>query len=471
MQEIISKRLQINPHWIMQIAGFIVLIVITIIYGHVIIHAANNLFSTDFFKFYQSTQFYFEGQSIYDKIIMPLNPVDAAFFQQKILILNSDLNPPFFTLILLPMAWLTYYQALLLWSSISAIATVAGILMVLTTYPALWHNRLLRLWVFIGFLVYFPTFANIRFGQVSSILLLLTAAAWLACRKQQVRRAGVLLGLALSIKLFYGIFLIFFAVRKQWRLLCYLIITYLTCALTALWFFGFRTYESYFAALRHINWIGTTWNASILGFLIRLFGGNNEGNLAVFNHPGITQPLYWIISLSLAAYLITTSWRDNKLPVINYSKLKIDGLDYFDWGFSLAIVVMLFVTPLAWLYYFPLLIIPFVTILRITAKVPTVNFNLILLSLIILLSGMPCNYERPKAITNAAMALSWASYYFYALVILVILMIFLRKQLLKIKMQNVVSAQYSLLSPVVQTILFMVAALPSLLSFVIAVLP
>lgn len=468
MQNIITKKLEINFQKLLYLLGLMLLIGIFLIYAHVIMNAARILFSTDFFKFYQSTQFYFEGQNIYDKIIRPLNPADAAFFQQKILVLNSDLNPPFFTLLLMPMAWLSYYHALITWSIISMIATFVGILLVLSTFPGIWQNQLLRLWAFIGFLLYFPTYANIRFGQVSAILLLITAAAWVMCRKRLDARSGALLGLAFSIKLFYGLFLIYFAARKQWRALFYMSITYLVTALIALWFFGLQTYERYYLALKHIHWTSATWNASIFGFLIRIFGGNHEGNIPIVNYPQLTPILYWAISLALVVYLIITNWRSTKISSISSKNYSSHELNYLDWGFSLTIVAMLFITPLSWLYYFTLLLIPFITILRATKNTIHFDISFIIINAVILLSSLPCNYQQPKAVVNPEIALTWASYYFYALGILLVLILLSRKWI--IQQQNESAKQsYSILSCGMQITVITIAALPSILSFIIAI--
>ena len=382
-----------------------------------------------------------------------------------ILVLSSDLNPPFFTLLLLPTAWLTYTQSFLVWSALSFIATIAGILLAFKPYPALWNHINLRLWALIGFLLYFPTYANLRFGQVTSFLLLITAGAWLACRKQKDRTAGILLGLALSIKAFYGLFLIYFAVRKQWRLLIYMCGTYIICGLIAFWVFGSTIYKTYFLTLKKILWYSASWNGSVLGFLTRLFGGDNEGNHPIINLPFLTHPIFLVVSALLTVYLIWTTWQTTRLK----NSLSVQAnWDLFDWGFSLTIVLMLLIAPLGWLYYFPLLIIPFITILRISDNLASFNMNLTLLSLILLLSSMPGNYQRPESVIQTPMILTWASYYFYALALLFVLLVMLRNQFLHKKyQQNAYSLQHRF-SPAIQILLYLLAAIPSLITFGIA---
>src|ERR1700761_1379623 len=78
--------------------GIVTFIIIISVYVHQIILASNNLFSTDFFKFYESARFYFDGQNIYSNIIRPLNPMEAFSIHNGMqhLIIPGDLNPPFF---------------------------------------------------------------------------------------------------------------------------------------------------------------------------------------------------------------------------------------------------------------------------------------------------------------------------------------------------------------------------------------
>ncbi len=454
-----------NKNLFINLSACAAIIWIILVYSHALIFSSKILFSTDFYKFYQSALFYFEGISIYGKIVRPLTPAEVAFMHGTILVLSSDLNPPFFTLLLLPTAWLTYTQSFLVWSALSLIATIAGILISFKPYPALWNNLNLRLWGLVGFLLYFPSYANLRFGQVTSFLLLLTAGAWLASRKQKNYLAGFLLGIALSIKAFYGLFLIYFAVRKQWRLLFSFCATYIACTAISIVIFGVSAYKTYYLTLTKILWYSASWNGSILGFLTRLFGGDNEGNIPIFHLPFLTHPLFLISAGLLTLYLIWSTWHSMRLNNTLSAEAK---LDHFDWGFSLTIVLMILIAPLGWLYYFSLLIIPFITILRISDKLSSFNMNLTLMSLILLLSSMPGNYQRPESVIQTPMILTWASYYFYALALLFVLLALLRNQMLNPKYQPTNYSIHHKFSPVIQLILYLLAAIPSIITFGIA---
>ena len=86
------------------------------------------------------------------------------------------------------------------------------------------EKRIVTLTVFIlANLVYWPTFMNTTFGQVALLLNAIVIFCYLALEKKQFIRAGFLLALATNIKLFFGIFFIYFLARKQYGVLFSLI--------------------------------------------------------------------------------------------------------------------------------------------------------------------------------------------------------------------------------------------------------
>lgn len=444
--------------------GILAIIVISFFYIHQILIASNNLFSTDFYKFYQSTRFYFSGQDIYAKIIRPLNPAEALALHSNSFVLPSDLNTPFFILLLLPFAWLSYSKALLLWSVISFIATGTSIFLILKSYPAIWQNKNLKSWAFAGFLLYFPTYANFCLGQVSSVLLLMTVIAWLACRNEQNYKVGALLGLAFSIKLFYGLFILFFIARKQLRSLISFITTFIVCSITPLLFIDNSIYKNYVNTLQHVRWYASSWNASLFGFLYRIFGAGHEGNLALFNFPNLAYPAYIILFAVLSIYLlrvISQSSRKN-----NFLSMQ-ERQDILDWQFSFTIILMLLLSPLAWLYYFTLLMIPFITIIRLNVKLAKFNLNFCLFILVLLFSSFPNNYRLPIEMVKISMVVTWASYYFYALVLLLILFVMIRSQLDK---PEICMANKNKFTPQMQLLLYLLAAYPSFITLAFATL-
>lgn len=476
------------------VGALIAITCIITVYSNILLISSHYLYHTDFFKFYQSARFYFSGQHIYDKVMYPLNDYEISIWHSKVLALNSDLNPPFLTLLLLPTAWLSYSNALLDWFAISLVSTIIGILLTLKTYPALWQNTTARLWALAGLLVYFPNYLSLYIGQLSSLLLILTVLAWYAINGKRDGLAGSLLGFALSIKLFYGIFLILFFARKQWRAVYFMLVTFGICSVSALWIFGIKSYQTYLLNLKEIYWYSGNWNASLLGFLARLFGGNHEGNHPIVNLPQLTQALYFVISAIIISYFIYNVWSMSihrniiKKTTAFHSLFTQQDRDIFDWQYSLAIVLMLLLSPLGWIYYFPLLIIPFVTILRLSNLMRRFNLYFILLNIIIIFSSIPYHYRFPMQITQPVMIFTWASYSFYALIALCALLLLMKRQLFTLNYNDVNDAVYrkmtkfnnddyanaddlnsQQISSPLQIIMLIISATPSLLALSVAI--
>jgi hypothetical protein len=207
-----------------------------------------------------------------------------------------------------------------------------------------------RLLFAIVLLAYFPTWANFQFGQLALFLLLILTAAWLLARRQRDGWAGVLLGIALSVKVFAALFGLFLLIRRRWRMLFSMGITFTLCTLIGIGLIGWESSLEYRRVVGQITWSGTSWNPSFLGFSTRLFGGGE--NVPFFYLPWMTRILASLFSVTAALAYIWVLW-------------PCDGEESdlrFDSGFMLTLPLILLISPLGWMYYFPILLLTFVTL-------------------------------------------------------------------------------------------------------------
>ena len=133
-------------------------------------------------------------------------------------VLNIEVNahPPTSVLLVLPLAALSYPDATLVWNLLSLIALGASCLILI---------RQLRLaatpWCLIPvvtvLLVCSPFRQQMGQGQWNLILLLLLVGVWACARSGRDVWAGVLLGLAMTIKLVPGFLLLYFLLGRRWR--------------------------------------------------------------------------------------------------------------------------------------------------------------------------------------------------------------------------------------------------------------
>jgi alpha-1,2-mannosyltransferase len=323
----------------------ILLFIILVAYFKRTIVAGGVYGASDFFKFYESALFYFSGQNIYSNDIIELRSTTAAVSSTWVTA-NGNLNPPFFTLLLLPLHFFNYARAYQVWNMFTTAFFLLGPYLALRPFPQ-WHKYTLP--IITLFALYLPNSANLAYGQITSILLVILTAAWLLSRKNKDISAGVCIGLACAIKLFCGLFLIYFLCLKRFRLISSSLITIFMTSVVALWVFGFQAYVAYHTMLNTINWYAASWNVSFFGFFTRLFS-NVEHNVPLVIAPHLVNIFTVLCSIPLVIYL---AWIWKKW-----------GAQKFDIGFSLVLVSMLLLSPLGWTYYFPLLIIPYLVLVR-----------------------------------------------------------------------------------------------------------
>ena len=363
----------------------------------------------DFGKFYASIRLFLKGKSIYTPIPLEDIPTmsDAVRALSSRDTLHPNLNPPFQTLLFLPFGFLKPYISFITFSITSILFGFAAVIIIHNATRSEMDEWFDELALLILLLLYFPTWATLLLGQVSLYLLLLLTFAWVLSRSGKDELAGIVLGLALSIKIFIGIFLIFFLIRRRWRLLSWCLGTFLACNLVSILVFGSDSYAQYLNLLQGVYWYSTNWNASFLGFFMRIFGGSESTPL--INMPQLANFLAYFFSSIALVVLAWLSWPREGEPVF-----------YYDLIFSLSLVIMLLVSPLGWMYYFPLLVIPFVVLLRIS-KVYSSSI-LFFLALAWTMTTIPRRLI-PAAQVGIIDAFLWSGFYFYGLLVFAVLLI------------------------------------------------
>lgn len=362
------RLLLTDRRWLLSLAGVVVL---SVLYTAEIRQRADWPTGTDFYKFYLSSQYLLQGKRPYwpapinDSFGNPCNdrqtpaqdpasaPTPATPAPIEVVAcLHPNLNPPVFAVLTAPLTWLPYPAAWWIWS----LASIGcGILALVLIFRArVWsavRTPAAAMLIGVAFFAYFPTFANVSYGQVALFLLLLLTLAWLALRRGDDWKAGAWLGVAASLKPFVGLFLLTLLFSRNWRAsIAFLIVCACAFLLGGL-VVGFDAYIAYQAALDGITWQAASWNASFSGFFSRIFGGSE--NTPWIDAPIIAQGLTVLCSLGILALLGRVLWQSAGLT---------DHAQRADALFALTIPAMLLISPLGWMYYFPLLLIPLIVI-------------------------------------------------------------------------------------------------------------
>ena len=290
----------------------------------------------DFTLFYGSALSYLKGGSLYQQFLYtPLigNPVFLGSpLHPDGLKLMSNLNPPVVSFLFIPFAWLDMRSAYYLFCAGQFAFAFYALSRLLPRHPLAKPVLLLSLSAF------FPILANMLLGQVGLLLLALVALSWLALSRAQYRQAGLWLGLALLLKLFVGLLLIWLLLKRQLATLAWATLVFTLGTLAALLVFGFDDHLAWLQVVATYKAGALSWNASLEGLMSRYLGG---GALLTY----IDWPL-----LRLALRVI--SWSGAAAALIWLSR-------YADLrhGFAFCLPMMLYLAPLGWLYYFPLLLL------------------------------------------------------------------------------------------------------------------
>lgn len=368
--------------------------------------------ATDFFKFYQSARFYLQGKGIYTPISFEPSAelLETLTDQGKesIRTLHPNLNSPLHTLTILPLAFLPYKAAFFIWSVCSLGAGLAAVSLIVTNGGICTESRLAALFgLWIVLLAYFPSIVNILLGQYGFIVLLCAVLVWTHARKGKAVRAGITLGLAICLKSFFGMFLVFFLVRRQWRLLATAVASYIVANLIGLLLFGIGNYHQYIAQHALVPlYVNASWNASIMGFFARIFGGAQ--NTPLISAPSIGYAISCGLSLVVIMILTWVSW----------PRQEVASADRFDLGFAATTIAMLLISPYAWIYYFPCLIIPLFVSWRMVAAHNSNRAFRIGMAALWILSSWPTVLIRPESaqLNDPKIWFISAGSHFYALI-------------------------------------------------------
>lgn len=216
--------------------------------------------------------------------VMTGRPIYAALTEAPQLLPFT--YPPFAALLAVPLAWLPFGVVGWLWTVLQVLATTAivwyagwrlihgfgswaPIALAALTAPALWFT---------------PVTDGIRFGQVNAFIVLLCLMDLRRPRPLWLRHIprGVLIGLAMSIKLTPGVFVIHLLVTRRWREATTAIVTAVVVTLGTWLVLPSASFEFWGGALQDPARLGPnngTSNQSLRGVIIRLLGESTLSSL------------------------------------------------------------------------------------------------------------------------------------------------------------------------------------------------
>jgi alpha-1,2-mannosyltransferase len=167
--------------------------------------------SIDFDLFRLASKAWWHGASIYDLPVThtPIGPGKLSF-----------MNPPVAAVVLAPVTLLPRALGIVLWYAVSLAALAYTVHVFARIIATRFHGldaRHVTLAVLPALTLLGPVREELTFGQMDMVLMAAVVADCLTSRGHRTR--GLLVGLAMAIKLLPGVFLLFFLLRKDVRAL------------------------------------------------------------------------------------------------------------------------------------------------------------------------------------------------------------------------------------------------------------
>lgn len=257
--------------------------------------------------------------------------------------------PPNSLLFYFPLLLLPYNIAQAIFVTLSAITIPVAMHILFKIIGSKNLNLVYSSLTFLLIVFSFPTRFTLGMGQNNLIAFLLLLLSYYLYKTKQVNLSGIILGLAISFKTIFLFFILFYFLKKEWRLAIMSLATFFVFVLLTSILFGTDLYLYYFKnvipPLLSFSGREIYYNQGYMGFISRLTLDVN-----------LRSVINTIISLMTVLY---TSYITTKKSI--YS-------NYKDLTFSLYIISLLLLDTLSWQHHFVWLMFPFVILFHSIRK-------------------------------------------------------------------------------------------------------
>ncbi len=337
--------------------------------------------SFDFIQEWASTRNHFADQPIYAS----LNETIPKYLGRQWRAQTVDVNahPPASVFILLPLAPLEYRTAHAAWNGISLIAMLVSLGLLIGRF-----GLGLPAWTFFPILALILTSNSFTQqmiqGQLNLLLLLLFTLAWIMHRGNRSFQSGLWMGLAAAVKLFPAFMGLYYLMRRDWRAVAGMAVSFTLLNGLAAGVLGVQTYRDYFGRVVpevRDGFLDFWPNASISGFWSKLLDAPNGHVIPVAYFPALAAALTWLSVLAVTGLAAWKCWR---------ARTEAER----DVAFAVCMVAMMLVSPITWDHYFMLLVLAWAILWQQLPR--RASWRIALLASIIVLGTM-----RPRWLWDA----------------------------------------------------------------------
>ncbi len=250
----------------------------------------------------------------------PLHDLAAQFDPHMTDWIKVSAYPPIAAVIGLPFSHLPYFWALLSWMILELGCLVTAVALIVRHFG----GRLAATPVLVtvcAFLAWQPLYLDLYHGQVMIPILLLLTLVWLALKAGKDVKAGILLGIVLSIKLYAWPLAIFLFLKGRWRTPLAAFIVLIAAHALMLGLVGSATIFDYYfrvggTVLEEYKFYPLNFSAWCVGMRFGLVGSV-------------------IMSLSVLLYALFLAFRCKD----------------FDSGFMVMLAASIVLQPISWIHY------------------------------------------------------------------------------------------------------------------------
>ena len=146
--------------------------------------------------------------------------------------------PPFFLIVLYPLWLVPYSAAAYIWFTMSAIEVACIVLIVIRTFPELRKSKTLVLLVVLAVAQYFVMV--LHYGNAHLLVVALMFGSFYCVLWKKELAGGLLMGLAITIKVTPVLLLPYFILKRRWKLLAALCLFLVALNFVPSAYFGFR---------------------------------------------------------------------------------------------------------------------------------------------------------------------------------------------------------------------------------------
>jgi alpha-1,2-mannosyltransferase len=243
---------------------------------------------------------------------------------------RANMNPPVFQLAIRPLTSFPLPTAATIFRIVNIVSLCGCLWWLASTSKERWDLADVG-----ALLAWAPMASMLSLNQLTWILWPLLLWAWWCWRQERWQMGAIGYGVALSLKPFLGVFLLWLLVTRRWRAAAVAVVSAAATFAVGLAVYGVDVTRAWLEALGGVTWASADMNASLQGVLARTLTKPSENAAPLVVAPGLVAPM----ALAGAVLILVVTLSRTRQRSIEESWLPL-------------MIAALLASPLGWLYYF-----------------------------------------------------------------------------------------------------------------------